>query len=282
MSLEELSPERIPTFEELARLPDDRLDFALGAALVARDVIESLDVREVLGRLHALGEPLAGQGIEGRSATDQADAVIARFRELGFLGNASDYYDPKNSLLPDVLERRLGIPITLALVFCALAERAGVVARPIAFPGHVLVRVDKNDDTIIVDPFAGARIIDDEAAGQLLRRAVGRGAELDRSLFEPAPARGMLVRLLTNLKSIWATRGEHARAFLAIDRILTLTPNSARVLRERAAAAQKLGADAVTRADLARVLELEPEAPDAKQIKARLEKMSEAPMRPLN
>lgn len=272
------------SFEELARMPDERLDWALGAALVAKDFDATVDVRAVLARLDGLAAPLAAERLGGASAARQAEVVSGAFRELGFRGNVDDYYDPKNSLLPDVLERRLGIPISLALVWCELARRAGVRARGVGFPGHVLVRVEDSGGgpPAIVDAFDGGRLVDDAAATALLRRALGDGAALHPTLLAPASARVMLVRMLMNLKAIWAARGDHARAFVAIDRILTLAPDAPRMLRERAALALRLGANEIARADLARVVELDPLAPDVPQIAARVAALGGAPKRPLN
>lgn len=268
------------TFEELARSPDDAIDVALGAALVAKDVHESLDPKDVLAALDDLAAPLAYLGLERAPAPDQAEAVTARFRELGFHGNVEDYYDPKNSLLPDVLERRTGIPITLSIVWCELARRAGVHAAGVGFPGHFLARVDGADahgaPPVIVDAFAGGRIVDEAGQGELLRRALGDGATMTPALLAPASPRAVLVRLLTNLKATWANRGEHMRAFVAIDRIVTLVPSSARMLRERAGVALKLGIVELARLDLARVIELEPHAPDVPQIRARLAELGKA------
>jgi regulator of sirC expression with transglutaminase-like and TPR domain len=264
----------LPSFETLARMPDDELDVTLGAALVARDTYDDLDVRALIAELASLGAPLASTS----SSDDVRARVVAvsdRFKSLGFRGNTDDYYDPKNSLLPDVLARKTGIPITLSIVWCAMARAAGFDARGIAFPGHFLVRVEGSDEAspIVVDPFDGGRILDDSAATSLLRRALGDRAQLHPSLFAPASARATLVRLLTNLESTWAKRGEHARAFIAVDRIITLVPDSARMLRERAALAMRIGANEVARADLMRVIELEPQAPDVPHIEARLAKL---------
>jgi regulator of sirC expression with transglutaminase-like and TPR domain len=275
----------LPTFDQLARMPDAEIDVELGAALIARDACVGVDVREVLDELSSLGAPLANAGVDERPMHERVASVSERFTSLGFHGNRDDYYDPKNSLLPDVLSKRTGIPITLSIVWAAIARRAGLVAQGVAFPGHYLVRVEavaqrapqEPTPPIVVDPFAAGRIVDDDAATVLLRRALGNGAELHRSLFAPASARVTLVRLLTNLESTWAKRGEHARAFLAVDRIVTLIPDSARMLRERAALALRIGATEIARSDLARVLELEPHAPDAAHIEARLAKVASAP-----
>ncbi len=254
-------------------MPDDELDIALGAALVARDTYDDLDVSALLEELDALGEP----SDVSAPLRDRVLAVSKRFASLGFKGNTDDYYDPRNSLLNDVLAKKLGIPITLSIVWCAMAKKGDLIARGIAFPGHFLVRVDASltasDTPIVVDPFDGGRILDAAAATALLRRALGEGAELHAALFTPATARATLVRLLTNLEATWAKRGEHARAFIAVDRIVTLVPDSTRMLRERAALALRIGATEVARADLTRVMELEPQAPDIPQIEARLSKL---------
>ncbi len=276
----------ISTFEELARAAvsdPHAIDVALGAMLVARDVMPELDVETALRDLEALAGPLAGGALAGAAPEEQAAAVSERFRALGFEGNTTDYYDPKNSLLPEVVARKLGIPITLSVVWCDIAKRAGVHARGVAFPGHFLVRVDaRGAKPVIVDAFAGGRVVDDDVARDLLRRAIGDGAEIHPALFTPATPRAVLVRMLTNLKAIWASRGEHARAFVAIDRIVTLVPDSARMLRERAAVALKLGANDLAKTDLARVIDLEPEAPDIPVLKARLAQLVSTPKSPLN
>ncbi len=277
----------IRSFDALARAGDDDIDVAVGAALIAKDVYDALDVDALLGRLDELAGPRLRDELAGLPLREQADAVSARFRELGFRGNVDDYYDAKNSLLPDVLERRTGIPITLTLVWCEIARRSGLVARGVGFPGHFLARVDAHggastrsgdgaptpapvEAPVIVDPFAGGRVVTDEDARALLERTLGAGAEVHPSLFAPASPRATLVRMLTNLKAVWAGRGEHTKAFVAIDRIALLEPDSARVLRERAGVALRLGIHALARTDLARVLELEPDAPDARAIQERL------------
>lgn len=269
----------LTTFDELAKKPDDAIDVALGAAIVAKDVYESLDPESVVDQLDVLAAPLASLDLSGVTPLRQAEAVTERFRDLGFRGNTEDYYDPKNSLLPDVLERRLGIPITLSIVWCELARRSGVRASGVGFPGHFLVRVDdphapKAARPVIVDPFAGGRVLDESGAEALLRRALGESASIHPSLFAPATSREILVRLLTNLKAIWANRGDHTRAFVTVDRIVTLVPDSTRMLRERAAIAIKLGIVELARADLERVMELEPQAPDIPAIERRIAELA--------
>ena len=275
------------TFATLAGLPDDVLDVGVGAALIAKDVYPGLDIRDVLARLDALAGPLGGGALVGLPLQSQVDAVSERYRELGFTGNVEDYYDPRNSLLPDVLERRTGIPLTLTIIWCAIARRAGVLARGVGFPGHFLARVDEVPSLsgrtslthpVIVDPFAGGSVVTDADAKALLRRAGGRGGErpgeLDRALFEPTGPRMTLVRLLTNLKTIWEKQNAHAKAFVAVDRMIALIPDSARLLRDRANAALRLGLRAAARTDLERVLLLDPRASDAGALRKQIAQLS--------
>lgn len=254
------------TFDQLARAPDEAIDVALGAALISKDVYDELDVGALLLQLEELGGPLRGGALAGMPLSAQVDAVSERFRELGFRGNADDYYDVRNSLLSDVLERRIGIPITLTVVWCEIARRAGVFARGVGFPGHFLARVDElpalsgraASAPVIVDPFHSGRVVTDVDARRLLQPTQGPSAELTPRLFEAATSRATLVRMLTNLKAIWAGRGEHTRAFVALHRLVSLRPDSADLLRERGALAAGLGLSDLARRDFERALELEP------------------------
>ncbi|MGA2447802.1 MAG: transglutaminase-like domain-containing protein [Polyangiaceae bacterium] len=263
------------TFEELALLPDDLINVAVGAALIARDAHPSLELGGLIARFDEMAAPLVGAGLARLSGVAQADAVARHmFGFLGFRGNENDYYDPRNSLIPDVIERRLGIPITLALVYCEIARRAGVVARGVGFPGHFLVRVDAGgheDTPVAVDPFFGGRRLDAEALQRLLERAAPSKVFSRGEHLVPVGARAMLVRMLINLKWVYATRGDFARALLALDRIICLTPDSVAALRERGTLAARLGAVEAARADFSRLLELAPDASDAGAIRSQLE-----------
>jgi regulator of sirC expression with transglutaminase-like and TPR domain len=197
---------------------------------------------------------------------------------LGFHGNDKDYYDPRNSLINDVLERRLGIPISLAVVYCETARRLGVPARGVGFPGHFIVRIDRpyavGQEPLYVDPFFSGRSLDEAALNRMIARALGPDATLKPEHLAPATSRAILVRILTNLKAIYLQRGDHARAHLALDRIVTLAPNAANALKERGLVAAKLGATEAARADLARVLELDPSASDAGALRTQLAKLT--------
>jgi len=271
-----------PRFEELAGANEDGIDVALGAALIARDVYLDLDVAQLLRRFDELAAPIARLGLDAMSAEAQAlEMAHYVYERQGFAGNETDYYDPKNSLLPDVIERRVGIPITLALVYCEIARRVGVPARGVSFPGHFLVRIerrapDQGLGPVIVDPFFNGRMLDDKSLGALLKRVVGPHETLRPEHLEPASSRIVLVRMLTNLKAVYLARGEDSRALLALDRLVSILPDAPLVLRERGLLAARLGSVEVARTDLARFLQLCPGSTDAKTIRARLEALTTA------
>ena len=274
------------SLQELAAQPDAHIDVALGAALIAKDAYPHVEPRAVLDQLDEMAAPLFRLRLEEKTPVEQANLLGEHlYGTLGFRGNEADYYDPRNSLLSDVLERRVGIPITLAIVYCEVARRVGVLAHGVGFPGHFLVRVDEpggrasgraltgwaHDASVAIDPFFRGRILDEPAIERLLQRALGPDQKLrPEEHLSPSPARLVLVRVLTNLKAIYMTRGDHARAHLALDRILLFMPNSPALLRERGALAARLGAHESAKADLARALELEPEANEAPVIRSQL------------
>jgi regulator of sirC expression with transglutaminase-like and TPR domain len=268
-------------FEDLFAAGEDGADVALGAALIARDVYDDLNVQALLARFDELAAPLVRLGLGGMNLRAQAlEMAHYVYERQGFAGNEADYYDPKNSLLPDVLERRLGIPITLALVYCEIGRRVGVRARGVSFPGHFLVRIDPTDGSlgaaplVVVDPFFNGRILDERSLAALLRRVAGPGPKLRPEHLSPASPRVVLTRMLTNLKTIYLGRGETCRALLALDRLITLNPDNPPLLRERGLLAARLGSVEVARTDLSRVLELEPSGREATQIKAELDGLS--------
>jgi regulator of sirC expression with transglutaminase-like and TPR domain len=270
-------------FEDLSRLPEERIDVALGAAMIARDVYPGLDVDGTVAKVRELAAPLVGAGLELLRAPEQAARLAQHlYVDLGFKGNEDEYYDPRNSLLPDVLERRTGIPITLAIVYMAVARRVGVETSGVAFPGHFLVRIENNPrageapGAILVDPFYGGKALREEDLVGLLKRT--GESELKAEHVVPASARAILVRMLVNLKGIYFSRGDYPRAHLALDRIVTLTPDSVAALKGRALLAAKLGSIAAARADLTRVLELDPDATDVAATKATLARLERKTM----
>lgn len=194
------------------------------------------------------------------------------FEELGFAGNHAEYYDPRNSYLNDVLRRRLGNPISLAVVQMEIARRLGVALEGVSFPGHFLVSLPVGDGMLVMDPFNGGRPLSAEELRQRAQPHFGEPVP-DEALLRilvPASPRAILVRMLRNLHALYAERGDWARAVRCADRILRLSPDNAEALRDRGLGYLELGHRAGATRDLGRYLRIQPEAEDAETVRDRL------------
>ncbi len=261
---------------ELAAVPDEHLDLLTGAILIARDAYPALDVDRELARMAELAAPLVDQHLSDRPGARQADAIGAYlFEELGFRGNDADYYDPRNSFLNDVLDRRLGIPITLGLVYMEVARRAGVVTHGVNFPGHYLVRIEhpRRGEPLIVDPFNGGALLDRAALAGLLERTTSGHRRLDASMIAPASARQTLLRMLMNLRAIYATRADYARLLVVLDRIVDLSPDAATEVRDRGLLSARLGALQAAVSDLRAYVRSAPHAGDVAEVRRIIDQL---------
>lgn len=225
-------PADLVLFAHLLRKPDGELDLERAALLIAEAEYPGLDVAAFVGRLDELGrlarQRLRAAGLDVARAAP-ADCVPPLldllYRELGFHGNTVDYYDPRNSYLNEVIERRTGIPITLAIVVLAICRRAGVTAQGVSFPGHFLVRVPRGDGSpLFVDPFDG-RALDGAQLSMLYEQATGDPGEVDERFLEPASRRQIVARLLNNLRAIYEVRGDRDRLMAVLERMSVVSPS---------------------------------------------------------
>ena len=177
-------------WERLARARSDEISLAEGALLIAAEEYEDLDVAEYLQRIDAMGAALRQRLREDISTSDALVALNRYiFEELGFSGNADDYYDPRNSYLNDVIERKLGIPITLSVVYIEIGRRIGLPLQGVSFPSHFLVTCALRDGTVVLDPFAGGASLGLEDLQERLR-PIAKDVEFDeRTLQDTACAR---------------------------------------------------------------------------------------------
>jgi regulator of sirC expression with transglutaminase-like and TPR domain len=155
----------------------------------------------------------------------RVEAVVRLlFVEYGFCGNRQDYYDPRNSYLNEVLDRKTGIPITLALVLTEICDRTGVEARGVSFPSHFLVRAPSVSGPRFIDPFEG-KLLSTEDLRALYQRTTGDEGEPDPRLLEPATKRQILVRMLNNLRGVYAARQDRRRLRDVLERLEVLLPS---------------------------------------------------------
>ncbi|MGH8041168.1 MAG: SirB1 family protein [Rudaea sp.] len=250
------------------------------ALLIARDEYPDLDVGTYESHLQRYTQALRSLLCESESATEQLHAINRYlFDELGFSGDDRDYYDPRNSYLNDVLDRRLGNPISLAVVQIELAQRLGVPLEGVSFPGHFLVRLPLDEGIVVLDPFQKGRSLD---VAELRRRARAhtdtKDIDDDRlaRMLEPASHRAILARMLRNLKGVYAERGQWEKALRCSDRLLTLDTHQVSEFRDRGACYRQLGHLRAAREDWQRYLALMPQADDAEEIGLKLAELGGA------
>ncbi len=262
---------------ELVSRPESEIDLAAGALLIAAEEYPQLQVAPYLRRLDLLAER-----VKDRLAGETAPTVVLEelcrvlFEEEGFQGNADAYHDPRNSFLNDVLDRRLGIPITLGIVTLEVGWRVGLPLAGVNFPGHFLVRFEGELVRLLVDPFDGGRIRWEDEGQALLDKVYGGMVRMRPEFLESAGRSDILARVLTNLKGIYLNAGDDTRALAAVDRILVIRPGATVELRDRGLLLARSGRKHEAVVELERYLDLAPAAPDAQRVRSLIQDLSES------
>ncbi|HEY0712454.1 MAG TPA: transglutaminase-like domain-containing protein [Polyangia bacterium] len=226
--------EDLVLFTHLLRKPDKELDLERAALLIAEDEHPELDIARCVAMLDELGEKVRVRIVRsgfrpGRVPTSIALTAVLTvlYKEERFCGNVTDYYDPRNSFLNDVLERRTGIPITLALVLMGVARRAGLRLDGVSFPGHFLVRAPmENGNYVFIDPFEG-RITTREEMEAMWEATTGDPGPVDPAVLVPSTRRQILARLLNNLRCIYEIQGDGRRLCQVLARLAAVNPSAA-------------------------------------------------------
>jgi regulator of sirC expression with transglutaminase-like and TPR domain len=261
---------------------DASLSALEAAVAVAQDEYPQLDVQQALAQVDELAERLRKR-IAADAAPLQRLRLLNRyfFHELGFAGNVNDYYDARNSYLPDVLRTRRGIPITLALLYIEMASQVGLEAAGISFPGHFLVKLHMPRGEVVIDPFNGQSLSREDLDERLLpyRRQRGLTGDFEAPLglfLQAAPARDVIARLLRNLKEIHRTAEDWGRLLPVVDRLVVLLPDMWAERRDRGLCCAELG-DLVRAADdIGCYLDHCPQADDAQALRRRLAELRDS------
>jgi regulator of sirC expression with transglutaminase-like and TPR domain len=256
--------------------PDDQVNLARAALLVAREEYGQLPVEPYLSRLDQLAE-----SVKDRLDDETAPVVVLQelvrvlYEEGNFRGNREAYYDPRNSFLSDVLDRRKGIPLTLGIVLLEVGWRLGLPLEGVNFPGHFLVRFRGESLSLLVDPFDNGRIRFEDEAQELLDRVYGGMVRVRPSFLKAAGRRDMLVRLLTNLKGVYLNVDDHPRALASVERILLIHPTAAGEIRDRGTLLARMGRTEEALEQLEWYLDYAPEAADAGRIRQLVDQLRE-------
>jgi regulator of sirC expression with transglutaminase-like and TPR domain len=267
--------------DRFTRLVGDgsRCDLARGALEIARLGYPDLEPHGSLGTLDSLARSVAPRLTDPMPVEERVRVLTTYlFDEAGFHGNTDAYYDPRNSFLNDVLERRTGIPISLAVVLIEVGARLGLRVEGVGFPGHFLVRVPTGGGYLLLDPFNGGRPIGEvELLDRLRVASEGRTpppSRIPAAFLEATPTLGILARMLRNLLHIYVEKPEYPLALAAADLLLVADPHAADVRRTRGLVYLQLDCPAAACDDLRRYLELVPDAPDAAELRARIARLS--------
>jgi regulator of sirC expression with transglutaminase-like and TPR domain len=253
-------------FAALTRLPDHDIDLGEAALLIAAEEQPGLDPDPWLERLDDLGHRLEPRLHGVRGELDRfARLTELLFGEEGLRGNADDFYDPRNSYLNQVLERRLGIPITLAVVCMEVGRRAGIGLEGVGFPGHFLLRLARQPQ-VLIDPFAAGRLLTKADCEQMLDKVTRGNMGFDPRLLRPVGPRQILQRMLNNLRGIYIQRGELQRTLSVLDRLLLLEPDDPTPLRDRGMLNVRWGDPEQGISDLERYLETEAGVEDGEEV----------------
>jgi regulator of sirC expression with transglutaminase-like and TPR domain len=250
------------------------------AIAVAQDADPQLDPQAVLSQIDRLAERL-----RRRLAADASPLQKLRllnryfFHELGFAGNVNDYHDPRNSYLPEVLNSRRGIPITLALIYEELALQVGLPASGVSFPGHFLVKLHMPRGEVVIDPFSGQSLSREELDERLMpyRRQRGLVGDFEAPLglfLQSALPRDVIARLLRNLKEVHRGADDPRAQLAVLERLVILLPQAWEERRDRGLLQAELGNAAAATADLRLYLQHCPDAEDAQPLRHRLHQLA--------
>jgi regulator of sirC expression with transglutaminase-like and TPR domain len=258
---------------EIIEGPEAEIPLTEAALLVASHRYPDLDVRHYLDVIGEFGFVLAARVDRDSGPADRVVALNGYlFDELGFKPNAEDYYDPRNSCLNQVIERRAGIPITLSLVYMAVAHYVGLAFNGVSFPGHFLVKSELPDGLIVLDPFSKGQSLGIPDLQNRLRET--RGGEVSRAIVAgqlvAASKREILLRMLRNLKAIYLQKNDFENALAIMNWIVVADPANATEVRDRGMVFQQMECFRPAMSDFERYLELDPGCIDGDEIRRRV------------
>ncbi len=261
-------------FGQMVSGPDEAINLAEAALLIASEEYPGLDIAAYLARLDEMAATLSRRL---RADISPADTIVALnrflFDEHGFSGNAADYYDPRHSFLNDVLDRKRGIPLTLALVYMEIGRRIGLPVQGISFPAHFLVKCQLREGMVVLDPYAkGISLSFDEIRRRI--KSLRNDAEPPRSviagMLATASNKDILVRMLRNLKGIYSHHQQWLKALAATDRIISVMPGLAEEYRDRGMIYLSLECFRAALFDLQAYIKMLPVAADADSVRQKV------------
>jgi regulator of sirC expression with transglutaminase-like and TPR domain len=269
-----MADDRHLLFRRAIARPDAEIDLGHAALTVAEDEYPALKPEtylERLDRLAAAARDLSGENPSVYRLLAAINYVL--FTQEGYRGDREDYYDPRNSFLNDVIDRRIGIPITLSVLYMEVARRVGLQLHGVGFPGHFLVKYTGNEGEFVIDPFDGGEVRTFDELQEKLDAVYGGKVPFRSDLLAPVSSRQIIFRMLNNLKAIYLKRENFRKALSVVERLVILDPTSAHEIRDRGLFYLKLEYFPQAMEDLESYLSLAPDAADAEEIRDQVENL---------
>ena len=262
------STERIRAdFERLVKRPEPAFDLARAALLIAAESNPNVDVDVHLHTLDTWAAELkAILQPEWNNLQKLARLRNFVFEVLRFRGDHEDYYSPSNSMLNEVMERRLGVPLTLSIIFMELGWRVGIPFEGVGFPGHFLVRLTGEPRDLLLDPFRDGMSVHEEDCRRMLDEISGGKLALRGDHLNSITKHDMIVRLLMNLKGAYLRADNDQGALAAVEKLLVLDPENTEEIRDRGLLLYRMRRYNAALLDLVRYLEANPDSPDRESI----------------
>jgi regulator of sirC expression with transglutaminase-like and TPR domain len=247
------------------------INLAEAALLIAQEEYPGLDVEAYLDRLDRMAHEVEKRFRHGEDPLGCVEALNGYlFNDLKFRENAEEYYDPRNSFLNEVLDRRTGIPITISTVYLEVGWRLGMPLHGVGFPGHFLVKYSAGKGEIILDPFHRGSILTEKECQSRLDQVYAGRVQLRPDFLAAVTKRQILTRVLVNLKGIYVAAKDYRRALAAVERILVINPDLAPEIRDRGILRMQLSQAPQAIADLEWYVTTNPQAEDIEEVRKRL------------
>lgn len=260
--------------EQVFAGPDHEVGLGEAALVLARLEYPDLNVQAHLDQFELFASEVETELPDDYEPNRIISALNAYlFEKLGFRGNQDDYFNPRNSFLNDVMERRTGIPITLSIVYLEIARRLGLPFYGVGLPGHFIIKYDDNRRAIYLDPFHAGRVVEAEDCRKLVRDIIGTEFVLTEQHFRAVDNRSIVLRMLSNLRAIYFQTRQYRKVIGVLDMVLNLAPTIAEDYKQRAQLHHELGQSKPAIKDLETYLSIHPDASDEAQVREWITQM---------
>lgn len=266
-------------FTEIVSRKDEEINLAEAALLIAAEEYPRLDVTLYLDKLDRIGDMARERARDAINSLDQISALNAvLFEELGLRGNRENYYDPRNSFLNEVIDRRTGIPITLTVVYIEVARRIGLFIEGVGMPSHFIARHSAASGDVFIDAFNGGRLMGEMGCAEMLAEMSGGKIALRPEHLAAVTKKQILARMLSNLFGIYLS-SDNNRALAMVERMMIINPDSPQHVRDYGLLLAATGETSSAIDELERYLALAPNAPDQKTVREQIKAIRQSQAR---